>query len=80
MLMLIDTRVQAPEPDRPRRRREIDWRLWMWTLESLGLFVIASSIAGAVAVLCAFVGVLTMFKVIEALGGDYVRGLGQGRQ
>jgi hypothetical protein len=82
MLMLIDTRDQRPEPEpeRPRRRREIDWRLWMWTFESVGLFVLATSIAGAVAVVLAFAGVFAMFKAIEALGGDYVRGLGEWRQ
>ncbi|MEJ7715192.1 MAG: hypothetical protein WKF40_05580 [Thermoleophilaceae bacterium] len=80
MLLLIDTHDQEPEPERPPRRRHIDWRLWMWTLESLGLFVIASSVAGAVAVVCAFVGVFAIFKVIEALGGDYVRGPGEWRR
>jgi hypothetical protein len=80
--MLIDTRDQPPEPGpgRPRRRRDIDWRLWCWTFESLGLFVLASSIAGAVAVVLAFAGLFAMCKAIEALGGDYVRGLGEWHQ
>ena len=78
MLMLIDTR--DPEPERPRRRRDFDWRLWMWTFESVGLFVLASSIAGAVAVICVFVGLFVLLKAFDALGGDYRRGFGEWRQ
>ncbi len=78
--MLIDTRDPEPEPARPRPRRDFDWRLWMWTFESVGLFVLASSIAGAVAVICAFVGLFVVIKAFDALGGDYPRGLGAWRQ
>ena len=78
--MLIDTRDPEPQPARPRRRRDFDWRLWMWTFESVGLFVLASSIAGAVAVICAFVGLFVMLKAFDALAGDYLRGLGEWRR
>ena len=82
MLMLIDTRDPEPDPEpaRPRRRRDFDWRLWMWTFESVGLFVLASSMAGAVAVICAFVGLFVMLKAFDALGGDYLRGVGEWRR
>jgi len=80
MLMLIDTRDSEPEPARPRPRRDFDWRLWMWTFESVGLFVLASSIAGAVAVICAFVGLVVVLKAFDALGGDHLRGVGEWRQ
>lgn len=62
MLMLIDTREERPEP---QPRRDFDWRLWMWAFESVGLFVLASSVAGAVAVVCAFVGVVVVFKALQ---------------
>jgi len=80
MLMLIDTREPRPGPAPRRRRRDIDWRLWMWTFESVGLFVAASSIAGMVSVALAFGGLFAMLKALEAFAGDSWAGLREWRQ
>lgn len=78
--MLVDTRDHRPEPPRRRRTPDIDWRLWMWTVESLGLFVLASSLGGAVAAVCVVMGLITMVKAFDALTGGYRRGLREWRQ
>lgn len=70
--MLIDTRepTPEPEPDEPRRRRfDIDWPLWMWSFESVGLFVAAASLAGFISVALAFGGLFATAKAIEAFAG-----------
>ncbi len=75
--MLIDTRDRDPEPEpRPRRRRgDIDWRLWFWSFESVGLFVAASSLAGFVAVGLAFGGIFAAARALDAFSGGWGTGL-----
>lgn len=72
-LMLIDTRDPPPEPDpapEPRRHKiDIDWRAWIWSFESVGLFVAASSLGGLVSVAVAFGGLFATAKAIEAFAG-----------
>lgn len=73
-LMLIDTRDQRPDPDpelepTPSRKIDIDWPLWMWSFESVGLFVAAASLAGFISVAVAFGGLFATVKAIEAFAG-----------
>ncbi len=77
--MLIDTREPDPEP-RPRRGRDIDWGLWFWSLESVGLFVAAASLAGLVAVALAFGGILAGLKALDTFSGGWGSGLHDHRQ
>ena len=77
--MLIDTREPEPEPG-PGRRRDIDWPLWFWSLESVGLFVAASSLAGFVAVGLAFGGLFAGLKALDTFCGRWGTGLHEHRQ
>jgi hypothetical protein len=78
--MLIDTREPEPAPGGGHRRRDIDWRLWFWSLESVGLFVAASSLPGFVAVALTFGGLFAGLKALETFCGDSGRGLLDWRQ
>jgi hypothetical protein len=76
--MLIDTRERDPRPV-PRRVPE-DWRPWGWGVGTVAALGAAASTGGAPGLALSVAGVVALFRTIGALGGGYLRGLGEWHQ